>query len=361
VYTKNQYEAVATIPLGNGQTKTATITPEYQRDAVFTVSVPLVDVGAWQRIRAANRTTEAADARATATLRDVEGSVGKAYFQVLASESVHASAQRSLETQKKNVAFVETRRAAGVASELDARRAQAEVERAKQDVAEAVYQVTTARRALETASGLSPEPGAPPLADDLRAEAPLAELLSVPEDALPDVIAAQRETKAQETVARATRAGLLPTLSVAGTERFTNATGFSGQTSSYQIVATAQVKLDGSVYVQARSQDAAAVAARAREEKARRAAQDRIFNAHARVTAQLDKARSARSQVAASELAADLARQRYQAGTANFIDVSIAERDLFAADVARIQADADLAYARLDLRLAAGRRAEDAR
>jgi len=353
--TRNQYAAIANIPTGAGAPTSVTITPQDQRDAIFTAAVPLVDVGAWERIGAANRTEEAQAARASSTLRDVAGRVALAYYQVLAQESVLASASTALETQRKNLAYVETRRAAGVASELDAKRAQAEVERARQDVAEAVYQVAIARRTLETESGMTPSPGAPALTDDLHTEAPLGAWLAVNESALPDVVAATRDAAAQERTARATRAQLLPTITLTGTERVTNATGFSGQTTFYQIVLGAQIKLDPTVLSQAAAYDAAAVAARAREDKTRRLALDRIFTAWNRVTSQIDKARAARAQVDASALAADLAKQKYDAGTATFLDLAVAQRDLFTAEVARIQADADLAYARVDLRLAAGR------
>jgi outer membrane protein TolC len=350
VYTRNQYEAVAVLPAN----RQVIITPENQVDAFVTLSLPLVDVASWQRVGAADRTRDAAASRLRATERDVEAAVCKTYFQVLANEAVLASAQKALATQEKNLAFVETREAAGVASDLDVRRARADVERARQDVAEATYQVDTSRRALETASGLAPEAGASQLTDDLHPEPPLAEFMAMNSDALPDVAAAVDDAVAQEATARATRASLLPTVSVTGTERITNATGFAGQSAFYQVLLTAQFKLDASVVAQAKSQDAAAVAAHAREDKARRAAMDRIFNAYARVAAQIDKARAARAQVTSSDAAAERARQRYQAGTANFIDVSLAERDLFAAEVARVQADADLAFARVDLRLAAG-------
>jgi outer membrane protein TolC len=55
-------------------------------------------------------------------------------------------------------------------------------------------------------------------------------------------------------------------------------------------------------------------------------------------------------------MASEQARQRYQAGTATQLDLLQAQRDAFNADVARIQADADLVNARAQLRLSAGER-----
>jgi outer membrane protein TolC len=57
-YTRNQYEASVTTPLGNGETRTATITPQNQLDALVTVSVPVVDVAAWRRADASEATSK---------------------------------------------------------------------------------------------------------------------------------------------------------------------------------------------------------------------------------------------------------------------------------------------------------------
>ncbi len=62
-------------------------------------------------------------------------------------------------------------------------------------------------------------------------------------------------------------------------------------------------------------------------------------------------AQSSRAQVAATRLAASLAEDRYESGVATQLDVLQARQDAFSADVARIQADADLAYARVALRM----------
>ena len=104
-----------------------------------------------------------------------------------------------------------------------------------------------------------------------------------------------------------------------------------------------------------RSQNAALDAAAARETKARRAAEDQIKQAYDQVVTGIEKARAARAQVAATTLAVSLSRDRYQSGTATQLDVTQAQRDAFLAEVARISADADLAYARASLRLSTRR------
>jgi outer membrane protein TolC len=53
-------------------------------------------------------------------------------------------------------------------------------------------------------------------------------------------------------------------------------------------------------------------------------------------------------------MAAELARDRYGVGAATQLDVIRAQEDAFRAEVTRIQADTDLAYARAALRASAG-------
>ena len=114
-------------------------------------------------------------------------------------------------------------------------------------------------------------------------------------------------------------------------------------------------KLDNTILPQMRAQDAVTAQARAREDKARQAAEDAVYRDWQQVRADIDASRSARVQVSATKLAASLAEDRYQSGVATQLDVLQARQDAFAADVARIQADADSAYARTALRLDSGR------
>ncbi len=349
--TRNQYEA----KVGD-----KTIVPLNQVDLFLTASWTLIDVGQWERIGAANRTLEAAESRAKSTQLDAERVVSRDYYQVVAAEAVRSAAGRTLEAAEKSAAFVEARRGAGFAQELDLRRAQAEVARGQQLVADATYQVAVARRALETDSGKRPGEGAPTLTADLAAEAPLAEWEGRSLDGHPAVKAAADEVRAAERTSSATRAALLPTLSVAAQERLTNATGFQDRASIYAVSATAAVRFDVSQIVSANAQAHTAEAAKVREERARAVARDRVFGAWQLVKAQIDKARAARAGLEANRLAAQMAKQRYEAGTATFLDVITAERDAFQAEVTRIQADGDLLFARADLRLAAGAHATDA-
>jgi outer membrane protein TolC len=137
-------------------------------------------------------------------------------------------------------------------------------------------------------------------------------------------------------------------------ERFTNATSFSGRAEVYLLQATLGWQFDGTISPSIRAQAAAANASLIRAEYAERAAQDAIFQAWHQVHAAIEKSRAARAQISAARTAAELASDRYSLGAATQLEVVQAQQDAFRADVARIQADTDLAYARAALRASSG-------
>ena len=87
---------------------------------------------------------------------------------------------------------------------------------------------------------------------------------------------------------------------------------------------------------------------------AQRKRADAVFQAWSAVEANIARSRSARVQAEVSRHAADLAHTRYRNGAATQLELIQADRDAFSAEAARIQADADLLNARVQLRLAAG-------
>jgi len=208
-YTHNEYPAVATIPIGNpamGQTESVTIMAQNQLDATLSATLPIVDIGAWERVGAARRTATAARAQADATELEVQRAVAQAYYQVVAEEAVLRSSNERRDTAQANLEFVRTRNAAGVAPELDLKRATAELESARQDVTEAEYQLRIARRSLATVAGLEPSPGGLELSDNTSPEPPLEGFLAGSSN-LPSVLAATETARAAERTVNATRAG----------------------------------------------------------------------------------------------------------------------------------------------------------
>jgi outer membrane protein TolC len=364
MYTRNQYNATTAglIPQGSGiNLPTTVILPQDQYDANVTLNVPIINVANWDRRDAAKATFEGARADEANSELTVEKSVLRDYYTLLGEEAVLASATKNLEIARHNVALARDRKESGTGSELDIQRALADQAKADQTVTAAQLSVTNTGRDLYSLSGVVAEPSTGFPEDDLHEEEPLASWTGKTGDA-PAVLSADAKRVAAEKTARAVKNMVLPTVSATGEEKFTNATALNGGYNEvYLLQLAATWRLDTTLFAQNRAQNAAAAAARANEDQARQSAEDAVFRDWQQIRADIDSARSARAQVVATKLAASLAEDRYQSGVATQLDVLQARQDAFAADVARIQADADLAYARLALRLDAGLLAQETR
>jgi outer membrane protein TolC len=357
-YTRNQYQVEVNIPafsatgMPTGASTTAVISPQDQLDAVFSLSVPLIDAGAWQRIGSAGTTAAAAGERAAAAGLEVQKSVARTYFQYIAAAALVAAAEQAGAAAEQNEQLVRRRRDSGLASDLDVARASADSERTRQSLADAELTRELAARSLQTLTGLWPSGAVPPLGSPLTAEAELPRWQGGVAT-LPQVRAAALEQRAAEQSARAAWLAYVPTVTGTLSERLTNAAGF-GQPATWSAGLSLAWRADLATLYSARALQTAGALSQVRSERAQRDAEDQIFNAWSQTRAYLVRSRAARAQRESAQLAATLSHRRYAAGTATQLEVIQAERDAFAAEVARIQADADLAYSRVLLRLSAG-------
>jgi outer membrane protein TolC len=359
VYTRNQYEAVVTLPGGGPE---LVITPQNGLDAFFTLSVPIFQGELWAQRAAAKASTRAASATQELTQLAVEEAVAQAYYQLLGFEAALRQTKKSLDVAQNLQDLVSTRVDVGIASNLDLQRAIAEVAKRQQEVAAAEQNVYVSRRALETASRTTPDPVTESdfVRDDLHEEAPLAKWLGIARDSLVVVRPAVLQTEVARENRRAAQAAWLPTVGAQAQEHFTNATGFTGRCCAYTLQATATWQLDFTLAPNVRAETAALSAARAREDRARRDAGDSIYDAWHQVRTSIERARAALPQVEAATLALTLARDRYENGVATQLDVIQAQRDQLEAEIASIQAQASLQYARVLLRLVSRPAAGDA-
>jgi outer membrane protein TolC len=334
------------------------MSPVDQWDLTFSAALPLIDVAAWNNVGAGAANQEAQRERVAATALEVQKTVARTYYQLVGARAVARAARSTLAAAEKNARYLETRTQAGLASELDFKRALAEVERDRQAIEDADYATVTLRRTLGTLTGLMPEgdpiqdPTSLPL-DDLHDEAPLDQW-TASVDGLPSVRAAVYDKRAATRVAAGAKAALYPAVSAQFNERATNAFGF-GQSPYYTVEVLASWKLDLGNFESSRAQQAAAAAAAIRSERARTTAADALADAWHQVRTQTAKSRSARTALDTSRLADSVAHEKYGSGKATLLDVVQAERDAFSAEVTDIQAEADLASARAVLRLCAGR------
>ncbi len=365
VYTYNQYPAEINIPpglppqfadlFGTGG-KPVTIIARNQLDAYFTANVPLIDVGTWVRGAGVSAAVNAIDESVAARQLDVQKQVVRTYYQLVASEALIDSANRNQKVAEDNLQLVRARKEGGVASDLDVERAVAQVENAKQNVASAILSVELAGRSLHTLSGIEPGHGGGSLADDLHDEPPLEDWRrAVDRNLIPSLRSAAFNTVAARRNAYGSYIlAFAPTIVGQAQEHVSNVTGFTGKNQSYALSLTANWTLDFTSFFTARDAEASWELAQAHEDRARYAAEDGIHQSWFQVRAQIAKSKAALAESAASQHAAEIARDRYQGGAATQLDVLQAERDAFTADVSRIQAQADLSYSRAELRINAG-------
>jgi len=370
LYTHNQYEvttgslfsipasAIAMNPSLAGFASlipNETIQPHNQMDGNIILTVPIINIANWDRRSVSKATLAGAKADEANAAINVQKNVTRDYYQILGYEAVLQSATKNLDVAQHNVKLARDKKESGTGSELDVQRALADAARAEQQVTGAQLNVINSRRDLYSLTGMAPEPASTFPDDDLHPEAPLEGWMAGA-DKVPSVKSAEASRISAEEASHAARTGWLPTLNGVAEEKFTNATAFSGGYGAFYLLQlAANWKLDNTVLPQIHQQNAIAAAARANEDKVRQAAADSVYKDWQQVRADIDVSRSARAQVAATKLAASLAEDRYANGVATQLDVLQARQDAFAADVARIQADSDLAYARTALRIDSGR------
>lgn len=333
--------------------RTIVLTPHHVVDASFLLEVPIVDLANYHRYQAAKAVARSAEEQRGATQIDVARSVARSYYQYLGWTGVVESAKESIKAAEANLKQVEDRRSAGAATDLDRERASAAVSRARQDLADAELTVALSARNLETMSGLWPSAANGLPEDDLKPESSLDGWLRRAGETPQQRVARQLEEAAEHSRKAANRA-YLPTLSAAAEERLTNNTGLGGRHDSTAVRAILTWRLDYGTVGSDHAQAAALEVQKVRTDRTKRAALDAVYEAWKRVEAGLVKSAAARDQERSAERAASLSSDRYGAGVATQLDVTQAQRDAYLASASRVQADADLAFARAALRLAAG-------
>ncbi len=353
-WTHNQFEAVANFPNpATGVVTKLIIAPQDQFDGVLRVDVPLFDTTRWFRALATDTAQQSAAEREQLTRDLVKRQVVGAYYGYAAALAVRESAKKSVGVAETQLKFIDVRVGAGAATELEQLRARAELARNRQVVADVESLVATSRRTLQTVSFLEPpsEVGLP--VDDLHSEpAPATFEAHVPE--LPTVKAADLDAEAAAKLATASRLALVPIVAGQFTQRFTNATGFQNQSAVYNAGIGLQWRLDVPTFQNMSVQASAEATAKLGAERTRLQARDAIFQDWNRLEAARQKADLVVAQVTAAQRASQVAKDRYAVGAATQVDVIQAERDVFSAEVAQIQARTELATARASLRLSAG-------
>lgn len=352
-YAHNQYDAVATLPTAGGGTRQATFIAHDQLDGTFALEVPLVDIASLVRLRGRGHALDAARSSRDAAVLEVTRRTALAYYDLVAGIALVTSTERSETVSRESLRVLRVRLSAGLVSELDVARAEAEAERRASLAADARRLRDDARRALELLVGHEVDVEPVALDPSLDEAAALATFLASA-GALPAVMAADANAEAARSERAAARAGALPTLVATASERFTSAPGF-GHQPTYQIGLRASLRLDFGIPARSRAASATVDSLDVAAERARAEAENAIASAWGAVESSRQRVVASRASSSAADRAVRVAQAGREAGTVTQLELDQAERDAFEAEVAVIQAEATLEASRAQLYLVSGR------
>lgn len=347
-YQRNEFEAAFMGPMGR-----VVIQPYDSLTATFALTVPLIDIHAWSGFFQSEAFAEVAEARLELADQNVDVAIVQVWHQLVGARALTQAAERNLDALERNRVAASARVEVGVAPQLELARAEAEVARAQQSLAEARLQAVLAARNLENLTGLTPSDAPAELGDVPAALGPIAGYLGETDD-LPAIRSAREAARAAGIASDTAWAALLPSISGFARESGSNAAGFQGANWAYAIGVQAQWQLDFARPAQIATRAAAADIASIQLERAIQQTETGIFEAYQRVEAARARAAAAAAAVTATARAVDDARVRFDAGAGTQLDLIQAERDLFQAEVSHIQALADLHVAHAALRIRSG-------
>jgi outer membrane protein len=349
-YQRNEFDASFLNPMTGAQ---IVIQPFDALTAQFSVAVPLIDIGAWSVYFQSEALADSAAARLELTDQNVAVAIVQVWHQLVGARAVVRASERNLEALQYNREVAAARVEVGVSPQLELARAETEVSRAEQALAEARLSVVLAARNLENLTAITPNDAEPSLEEVPRELEPFERYMANSRN-LPAVRAAREAARAASISADTAWAALLPVIGGFARENGSNAVGFQGANWSYALGVQAAWTLDFFRPAQISTRRAAADVSTVQLERAIQQTETSIFDAYERVRAAQARADAAESGVASARQASEDAQIRFDAGAATQLDVIQASRDLFQAEVLRIQALADLHVAHATLRLRAG-------
>jgi outer membrane protein, multidrug efflux system len=352
-YTRRAFESVRTV--GDA---TVTVQALNALGGNATLGITLFDARSFPLYRQALREDESVRASSANDVRLLGFEAANAYLLALGAEQVVHAAQRRLELAGATLAVARARFAAQIVRANDVTKAELEQATAEQALTQATGDVTAARLQLGfimgvPADGALAEPQA--LLDAAAAPAPAADARAAQQRRL-DVVADRRHAEALREAALEPLMRYVPTLGLAAQLRATNEAGLSGRTFDWSIAVTATWRIfDGGLGLGER-REKSAIAAQAELSTTAQLRQVELGLATAGVALQRGQATitQAAAALTAARKNAEETEQLYRQGLAPALDVATANVDLYAAEVAAIQARYTLAIAFLDLRAAQG-------
>jgi len=364
-YLRNSDEAALSLrmqtPIGPLQVSGPVLQPLQATTWTGSVRVPLLIPSAWYDLSAAREAARAAGQSAAAARLAVRTSLAQAAHLAAAGEEEVAAAERAVESAEELVRSAQRRVQAGTAAPLEITRARAELVRRQSDLAGARAALERERLAVgillarrEPVRVVVPEPeGA--TNPDLSASGD--ELLGEALEHRPELAAQRAQERAAEGGVRSAWARLAPQLSASASIFASNAPYLTGKKDGWRasLDLTWQLYDGGLRYGKVRETEAQVAGAQAAVSAQELAIRQQVEDSRRDLAVAIEQLRLAHAELdLASDSAASI-RRSFDAGVASSLDVIDANDRLYQADSGLAAARAQLALARLALRLALGR------
>lgn len=306
------------------------------------------EIDFWGRLRKGMAAAQAdRDARANderALVLTLVSEVADGYLELLELRDDLAVSQRTLASRQATLRLARQRFAQGLISELDVRQFEADVAGSASSVAQFTRLASQKDHALALLAGRAP--GA--LVGAGRLDSAVVAVVvpdSIPAALLlrrPDVLSAERDLAAATARVGATIAAVLPRFTITGEygRQAPTITDLFGQEHEiYSLSAGVSVPLfaGGRERSELDAARARVVQARARYEQAVLTALNEAADALVAVRGDGDQLAAQAAQVSALRDAYRLAQRRYEGGIASYLEVLVAQRSLFTAELALTQ------------------------
>ena len=289
--------------------------------------------------------------------------VATAYVDLRSVEAQLAVVRRSLDSREETARLTRWRQEAGVGDILDTRQAESALEQAHASIPALQQTASETRNQLAVLSGRTPGSLDVLLGSTERVPAaPAALAIGIPAETLrqrPDVRAAGHAVEAASKRSEAARRERLPSLNLSGSLGVE--AGELGRLASPSATIagiagslTAPIFSAGRISANIRIQDETTRQALTTYESTVLDALAEVENALEAIRRQTERRASLELAAAAAREADTLARQRYEAGSVDFLQVLDAERTLLSAEQSLVTTDADLSSAHIRLYKALG-------
>jgi outer membrane protein TolC len=346
-YTHNYREVTFTLPGAPASEAPITIQRGNALDSSLQFYLPLYSPAVFPGLDAAKQSDLVAKDSFTLIKTQVLFGVAQAFYAAAGTDELLAARKDAVTVAQETLNTANTRLANGVATRLDASRAELALVQAEKAADEAAEAQDMAYRGLSTLVQLR---------ETFRVDSGPSAAPSAQVRPRPEIVVLQESIKLADMEAVVARRRWWPVLSAFGLGRLSNYAGFTGDKYSWAL----GLQLDWTIYdggnrdVQAKQAEAQRVETEFRLKQQSDTVNDEIANARRAVETKTRSVVAAQRSVSLSKEALALVRVRYEAGQATQLDVLQGQDSVVLAEVGLAQTRFDLALSGLSLERATG-------